>query len=121
MTSFDFDISEKELAGAEHIIRVSRRLISVFLKKVTAEKFTKAELARRLETNKAHVSRMLRGDANLTLRTIGEICWAMDVDPDTLDDLDKGPRLSNTHRSNLTFIVTTAPSSKTTQISATVQ
>jgi len=91
MTSFDFDISEKDLAGADYITRVGRQLVAAFVRKARKDKITKAELARRLDLDKATVTRMLRGNANLTVRSIGELCWAMDVRPDFIVRDDPQP------------------------------
>jgi DNA-binding Xre family transcriptional regulator len=55
------------------------------------EKITKVELARRLDLDKASVTRMLRGNANLTVRSIGELCWAMGVRPDFIVRDDPQP------------------------------
>lgn len=82
MTSFDFDLSEKELAGADHVMRVGRQLVAAFVRKARKEKISKAELARRLDLDKAAITRMLRGNTNLTLRSVGELCWAMGIHPD---------------------------------------
>lgn len=81
VTSFDLDLTEKELSGAEHISAVGRELISAFMRKVKEEGLKKQEVADLLEVDKSVVSRMLRGDANLTLRSVGEICWALGVRP----------------------------------------
>jgi predicted XRE-type DNA-binding protein len=81
VTSFDFDISEQELAGAQHITAMGRRLIAAFLHKMRTEKLTKAKIAERLGVDKAYISRLLRGDANMTLRTEGELYWAMGYEP----------------------------------------
>lgn len=96
MTSFDFDIPEKDLAGADHVARVGRKLIAAFVKKARQDGLTKSELARRLDLDKATVSRMLHSNANLTLRTVGELCWAIGVRPDMLliEDTDQGNRPS---------------------------
>lgn len=82
MTSFSFDISEKDLAGAQFISKASRRLIAAFVQKIDKEQLTKQQIAVLLDVDKSTVSRMLRGNSNLTLRTIGELAWAMDLDPD---------------------------------------
>jgi plasmid maintenance system antidote protein VapI len=90
VTSFSFDISEKDLAGAQFISKASRRLIAAFVQKMRTEKLTKQQIADLLDVDKSTVSRMLRGNSNLTLRTIGELAWAMDVDPDlALQPFDK--------------------------------
>ena len=82
MTSFDFDISEKDLVGGQFVSKASRRLIAAFVQKMRDENLTKQRIADLLEVDKSTVSRMLRGNSNLTLRTIGELAWAMDLDPD---------------------------------------
>jgi predicted XRE-type DNA-binding protein len=82
VTSFSFDISQKDLAGAQFISKASRRLIAAFVQKMRTEKLTKQQIAELLDVDKSTVSRMLRGNSNLTLRTIGELAWAMDLDPD---------------------------------------
>lgn len=81
MNSFEFEVSEKELAGAEMIELVSRQLIAALVQQGKSTGMTKAKLAAMLEVDKSTISRMLRGNANLTLRSVGELCWAMDVEP----------------------------------------
>lgn len=82
MTLFDFDLSEKDMAGADHVMRVGRQLVAAFVRKAREDKITKSELARRLDLDKAGISRMLSGNANLTLRSVGELCWAIGVRPE---------------------------------------
>lgn len=82
MSSFEFDVSEKDAAGSEHISKVSRQLIAAFVRKSRAERITKAALADKLGLDKSTVGRMLRGNSNLTLRSVGELCWALNVQPD---------------------------------------
>ncbi len=41
---------------------------------------SKAELARRLDTSRAYVTRLLDGTANVTLLTIAKVCIALQVD-----------------------------------------
>ena len=48
MSSFDFDVSEKDVAGAEHISKVSRQLIAAFVRKSRTDHITKAALAEKL-------------------------------------------------------------------------
>jgi hypothetical protein len=81
MDYFDLDISDKDLAGAMNISRRNRELIALYLDAVRTRKLTKIELARRLGVDRSVVSRMLKGSANLTFRTEGELLWAMGVDP----------------------------------------
>lgn len=92
MISFDFDLPEKDMAGADHVARVGRKLVAAFVRKARQDGLTKAELARRLNLDKAMISRMLQGNANLTLRSVGELCWAIGVRPELnlIDDADLG-------------------------------
>lgn len=98
MTFFDLDISEKDLAAATYVTRLQRHLIRQFIRKGRAQKVTKAEIARKLEVDKSTVSRMLNGNANLTARTVGELCWALGLEPvfSTID-LDAAAPGQNIH------------------------
>lgn len=82
MNSYDFELSEKEVAGSTAIMRLGRKLASAFARKARAENLTKAMIAERLDVDKAVVSRMLAGNANLTFRSFGELCWAMGIRPE---------------------------------------
>lgn len=42
---------------------------------------TKAELAKRMEATKGHVSQVLNGSRNMTLRTLADICFALNRKP----------------------------------------
>jgi transcriptional regulator with XRE-family HTH domain len=42
---------------------------------------TKAELAKKMEVTKGHVSQLLNGSRNMTLRTLADICFALDRKP----------------------------------------
>lgn len=123
MTSFEFDISQKDLAGAQFISKVGRRLISAFVKRMRDEKITKKQLADLLEVDKSTVSRMLRGDANLTARTIGEISWALDIMPDLSlsfpDDDRSNIRITIVPRtSRPTYSITATPQPKITTMAS---
>jgi len=41
----------------------------------------RAQLAERLDKSKGHVSQLFSGERNMTLRTIANICWALDLEP----------------------------------------
>lgn len=82
MTVFELGIDERESAGADAIDIVNRRILAILMKRLKAKKITKAKLADKLELHKSDVSRLLRGNQNLTSRKIGEILWALDCDFD---------------------------------------
>lgn len=94
MTSFDLDISDRDLAAARYITRVQRHLILQFLRKGRELHLTRADVARKLDVDKSTVSRMLNGKSNLTARTISDLCWALDMEPD-LVTRDLTPALAN--------------------------
>jgi transcriptional regulator with XRE-family HTH domain len=57
--------------------RVRREL----LKAITEEKrggLTQQELARRLETRRSDINRQLSGEAEITLRSLADLAWALD-------------------------------------------
>ncbi|WP_407180570.1 helix-turn-helix domain-containing protein [Bradyrhizobium sp. STM 3562] len=57
--------------------RVRREL----LKAITEEKragLTQQELARRLQTARSQINRQLSGEAEITLRSLADIAWALD-------------------------------------------
>lgn len=113
MTSFDFEISEKDRAGADFVQKAGRRLQEVFVRKCQDEKLTKVEVARRLDVDKSTVSKMLSGNANLTLRTLGELCWALDVDEPDIhmpqSDYVKVARQNYTSQATTSAVVTFVP------------
>ncbi len=45
---------------------------------------TKADLARKLDKSRAHISAIFSGQRNLTLKTFSDICFAVGVEPDVL-------------------------------------
>jgi len=97
MTSFDFDIPEKDLAAALFMTKLNHQLMNDMARQQRSQRLTKSEVARLLGIDKAAVSRMLRGNSNLTERTIGELLWAMNVEWDIVSR-DLAPVGSN-HKS----------------------
>ena len=81
MTVFEFDFNEVELSGAEHIVNVNREIVAAFVNRCKNDGITKAKIAERMGVDRSVVTRMLRGNSNLTLRTIGELCAALDMKP----------------------------------------
>lgn len=66
---------------------------------------SKAELARRLGTSQAYVTKILRGNANFTLRTMARIALALDselhthlVPRDSIPNLSQGANQRGPHR-----------------------
>ena len=80
MTTFEFDLSQKEMDGADAIYKVNNFILSLLAQRMKEQGMTKKKLADILEVDKSTISRMLRGNQNLTARSLGEICGALDFD-----------------------------------------
>jgi hypothetical protein len=77
MTLFRFDIDARSRTAGRFIGRVRREL----LKAITEEKgggLTQQELARRLERHRSNINRQLSGEADITLRSLADLAWALD-------------------------------------------
>jgi ribosome-binding protein aMBF1 (putative translation factor) len=77
MTFFRFDIDAKSRTAGRFIGRVRREL----LRAITEEKrsgLTQQEIARRLESRRSNINRQLSGEAEITLRSLAELAWALD-------------------------------------------
>ncbi len=78
MTEVERFTSEPEnmrLYQQERVILETSDLISDLLDRTGV---TKAELAERLGRSKSYVTQLLNGRANMTLRTISDVMWALD-------------------------------------------
>ncbi len=97
MTFLDFEIDEKDLAAAKFIGDTRRALVNALLEaKKENPSMCQAELARRINMDKGALSRLLNGHGNMTLRTIGEISWALGRNPNLiLEETGKEGRASN--------------------------
>jgi transcriptional regulator with XRE-family HTH domain len=95
MTAFEFEIEPKDAAGAFAVDKVNRFIIGAILNRVKKKQITKSELAQRLKLDKSSISRLLRGNQNLTSRSLGEILWALEYDFD-LELIDERSRSTNT-------------------------
>jgi hypothetical protein len=59
----------------ERLLVEATELISNVLETTNTKR---GELAHRLGRSKAYVTQILRGNQNLTLRTLADVCWALD-------------------------------------------
>lgn len=100
MTFLDFEIDEKDLAAAKLIGDTRRALVAALLEaKREDPSMCQAELARRIKMDKGSLSRLLNGRENMTLRTIGEIGWALGLEPHFSLDQTNGRTRSNSKMS----------------------
>ena len=77
MTFFRFDIGARSRTAGRLMGRIRREL----LRAVTEEKqagLTQQELALRLESGRSNINRQLSGEAEITLRSLADLAWALD-------------------------------------------
>ncbi|UWQ14589.1 helix-turn-helix transcriptional regulator [Aliiroseovarius sp. M344] len=95
--SFEFSISPKDKASAEFMTRVHGVLAREVVNAAKSKKISRSDIARLLEVDRSVVTRALDGKANLTLRTISELCWALGVVPE-FDACEKEYKHGCNHR-----------------------
>ena len=71
----------KDEAAAAFVAEVGRRLQRALLERKGIEKITQQEIATRLGVDRSRVNKCFSGFANLSLESLAELCWAMDVEP----------------------------------------
>jgi transcriptional regulator with XRE-family HTH domain len=77
MTFFRFDIDSRSRMAGRFIGRVRRELLRA-IKEEKRGGLTQQELARRLETRRSDINRQLSGEAEITLRSLADLAWALD-------------------------------------------
>ncbi len=80
MTYFHFDIGERARHAGRFIGRVRRELLRALSERKREAGFTQQGLARKLDTERALINRQLSGETNLTLRSLADLAWAMDME-----------------------------------------
>lgn len=80
MTSFHFDIGSRARNAGRFIGRVRSELLRALSEKKMARKFSQQSLARKLEVHRSLINRQLSGEANLTLRSLADLAWALDME-----------------------------------------
>lgn len=73
---------EKLLAQEQLLMDVTEELIHEMEKK----DISRADLARLLEKPKSFITRLLNGDHNMTLRTLSDVCFALELTPRVVID-----------------------------------
>lgn len=83
MTFFDFEIDEKDLASAKFFGDTRRCLVEAFLEENKNDRqINQALIARKIGMDKGTLSKILRGQGNMTLRTLSDIAWALGFVPE---------------------------------------
>src|SRR5689334_12331389 len=77
MTFFRFDIQARSRKAARLMGRVRRELLKAVMEE-RSDGLTQQELALRLQAQRATINRQLSGEAEITLRGLAELAWALD-------------------------------------------
>jgi transcriptional regulator with XRE-family HTH domain len=74
---FEFDLNEKDRASGRFIGAVRKSLLAAAVSEKKNSKVTQQTIAKKLGVNRSVINRMLKGETNLTLRSLAEIAWAL--------------------------------------------
>ena len=80
MTYFHFDIGERARHAGRFIGRVRGELLRALTERKSDIGFSQQGLAQKLDTERALINRQLSGESNLTLRSLADLAWAMDME-----------------------------------------
>ena len=77
MTSFQFGIDERNLTVSLMVHRIRDRLQRALLEEKQEQKFTQAQLARKLGVDRSVINRQLSGRENISVKRLAEFAWAL--------------------------------------------
>jgi transcriptional regulator with XRE-family HTH domain len=80
VTSFQFDIGGRARNAGRFIGRVRDELLKALSERKKDGKLTQQELATKLDVHRSLINRQLSGESNLTLRSLADLAWAMDME-----------------------------------------
>lgn len=80
MTSFHFDIGSRARHAGRFIGRVRGELLKALSQRKSESHLPQQVLAERLGIERSLINRQLSGEANLTLRSLADLAWAMDME-----------------------------------------
>lgn len=95
MTSFRFELDPKEEAAATFVSETGRDLQQALIDRKQIRKLTQQEMAGTLGVGRSRVNRCFSGFANLSLASLAELCWAMDVKPHIVFEQLLDPKIGN--------------------------
>lgn len=78
--SFQFDIGGRARNAGRFIGRVRTELLRALSEKKNEGKLSQQALAKKLDVHRSLINRQLSGEANLTLRSLADLAWAMDME-----------------------------------------
>jgi len=79
--SYELRIDPKPRAAGRFIGQVRKALVSAAIEEKKETGISQQQIASRLGVNRSVINRLLRGEANLTLRSVAEIAWALGLEP----------------------------------------
>lgn len=77
-----FDMLPQHRESVANMHRLNKSLIAAIYAAAKEQNVSQSEIAKRIETDKSVISRLLRGQGNPTIRTVSEICAALGLSPD---------------------------------------
>ena len=80
MTSFHFDIGSRARHAGRFIGRVRGELLRALAEKKAKAALPQQALAEKLGIERALINRQLSGEENLSLRSLADLAWAMDME-----------------------------------------
>jgi transcriptional regulator with XRE-family HTH domain len=80
VTYFHFDIGERARYAGRFIGRVRGELLRALNARRSEIGFSQQGLAQKLEAERSLINRQLSGEANLSLRSLADLAWAMDME-----------------------------------------
>jgi len=96
--SYKMKISKRDRSAGRFKSRVHRALMKAVIAAKTEKGMTQSQIAELMEVDKSVVSRILNGQGNLTLKTIGEISWVLGLRPDiSFVEIDAGATTQANH------------------------
>lgn len=80
--SFKIKITAKDRSTGRFMSRVHRALAKIVTQMKDEKGLTQQQIADAMGVDKSVVSRILNGESNLTLKTIGDVSWAVGLKPE---------------------------------------
>jgi predicted XRE-type DNA-binding protein len=80
VTSFHFDIGSRARHAGRFIGRVRNELLRALAERKANSAFPQQALAEKLGIERSQINRQLSGEANLSLRSLADLAWAMDME-----------------------------------------
>jgi transcriptional regulator with XRE-family HTH domain len=80
VTSYHFDIGSRARHAGRFIGRVRGELLRALSQRKNADRLSQQVLAEKLGIQRSLINRQLTGEANLTLRSLADLAWAMDME-----------------------------------------